>query len=231
MSETRVPVITLDGPSGTGKGTISAELARKLGWHWLDSGSIYRAMAWALNEAGVADNLDNDSVVTELKKHVISVGSRLAEGGSVCWASVNGQELGDAIRTEECSQLASKISAFGGVRDLVLGYQRSFAQSPGLVTDGRDMGTVVFPDAALKCFLTASPQERAKRRQNQLQEKGNPVSLPEVLVEIEERDERDASRAIAPMQPAADALIIDTSDLSIDEVMEVVLQAVQKRSL
>ena len=225
------PVITIDGPSGTGKGTASAALAQRLGWHWLDSGSIYRAMAWVVLTEG-SDQLGEEEIVTLVQQADIAVGSTLDDAGqSRPWVRVAGQQLHDEIRTELCSQMASKVASLPAIRDLVLSYQRSFAQAPGLVTDGRDMGTVVFPEAALKVFLTASPQVRAERRLKQLQQKGVSVSLASVLEEINQRDARDSSREVAPAVAAADAVEIDTSQLSIEQVLECIWQYAEQRGL
>lgn len=223
------PVITIDGPSGTGKGTISALLSQKLGWHWLDSGSIYRAMASVVLQAQT--DLTSEAMLQRVQAANIEVGSSLIDGKSTPWAKVDGQPLGDEIRHEACSQMASKISAIPAMRALVLDYQRAFAQPPGLVTDGRDMGTVVFPEAVLKIYLTADPVIRAQRRQKQLQKKGLSVTLPEVLAEIDQRDQRDQSRLIAPAVAAAEAVKIDTSDLSVEAVLQRVWQEVEMRGL
>lgn len=231
MNKQIVPVITLDGPSGTGKGTISSLLAERLRWHWLDSGSIYRAMAWVLMDRGWGDLDDVESVLSILKETDIQVGSELINGQSIPWVRVAGVSLGDAIRTEACSQGASRVAAIPAIRDLVLSYQRSFADWPGLVTDGRDMGSVVFPNAVLKVFLTASAAVRAKRRQKQLQERGIAVSLSSVLEEIEARDARDSSRDVAPLKAASDAIEVDTSDLSIADVMATIWTLVSERVL
>jgi cytidylate kinase len=227
---TKVPVITIDGPSGTGKGTMSALLAQKLGWHWLDSGSIYRAMAFVVLQAE-EKSLTANRIVELVNKRTIEVGSSLENGRSKPWARVDGQALGEAIRTEACSQMASQVSAIPAIRELVLGYQRDFAKPPGLVTDGRDMGTVVFPDATLKIYLTAEPAIRAQRRQKQLQNKGFSVNFASVLEEIVKRDERDASRDIAPAVVASDAVVIDTSHLSVEEVLQRVWQILEVRGL
>jgi cytidylate kinase len=224
------PVITIDGPSGTGKGTISALLAQKLGWHWLDSGSIYRAMAWVLLQLDEQPKTA-EATVACVQAANIEVGSTLEHGLSKAWAKVDGRSLGDEIRTEACSQMASKISVIPGLRALVLEYQRAFAQPPGLVTDGRDMGTVVFPAAALKIFMTAEPEVRARRRQKQLQDKGVSANLADILAEIEQRDERDASRATAPTIAADDAVEVDTSHLNIEEALNRVWCEVETRGL
>ena len=230
MSNKEIPVITIDGPSGTGKGTISALLAKRLAWHWLDSGSIYRAMAWVVLHLG-EESLTQEAMIDLVKNAKITVGSELCESGSRPWAKVGDQDLGEEIRSEACSQMASKIAAIPELRAIVLQYQRSFAAAPGLVTDGRDMGTVVFPAAALKIFLTASAEVRAKRRLKQLQAKGVSVNLAGVLEEIEQRDARDRTRAIAPAVAASDAIEIDTSHLSIELVLRRICDEVESRGL
>ena len=230
MSDKITPVITIDGPCGTGKGTVSAWLAEKLGWHWLDSGSIYRAMAWVVLQASDPEPAQAD-IVEKIKQASITVGSTLRDGVSLPWAKVAGRDLGDAIRTEACSQMASKVASIPELRAIVLDYQRDFAKPPGLVTDGRDMGTVVFPGAVLKIFLTATPIVRAERRQKQLQKRGVSVTLASVLEEIEQRDLRDRTRKIAPAVAASDALEIDTSQLSVQEVFQEVWHEIERREL
>jgi CMP/dCMP kinase len=230
VSKQDIPVITIDGPSGTGKGTINARVAERLAWHSLDSGSIYRAIAWVVLQSDEQD-IPEEELVSLVEKSKITVGSSICDGVSVSWVKVGERDLGDEIRSEACSQMASKIATIPQLRATVLDYQRSFAQLPGLVTDGRDMGTVVFPDAALKIFLTASPEERANRRQKQLQERGVSVNLATVLEEIEQRDARDLSRAISPALAASDAVVIDTSQLSIEQVMQRIWQELEAREL
>jgi cytidylate kinase len=220
------PVITIDGPGGTGKGTISHLLARKLGWHFLDSGVLYRVLGFAALETGVAES--NAVALTQMAKE-LDVGFREIIIGEAPRVFLGGQDVTVAIRSEQCGSMASKVSALPTVRDALLQRQRDFRKFPGLVTDGRDMGTVVFPDAAVKIFLNASREERAKRRFNQLQHQGINVSLHAILQELEERDARDQTRSVAPLKPAVDAVLLDTTELSVEQVFQKVLAAVNKR--
>jgi len=212
-----VPVITIDGPSGSGKGTIAHSLAKKLGWHLLDSGALYRAFALLV----IKDQIDWQNPA-ELEKLFNSTKLELIEDkpGEKVGLKCNDEDISDLIRTEAISLMASKISAIPAVRAAVMPYQRAMRRPPGLVADGRDMGTIVFPDAENKFFLTASPEERAKRRQLQLKALGQNVEFSLILQEINERDRRDREREIAPTKPANDAIIIRTTDLSVDEVLE-----------
>lgn len=218
-----IPVITIDGPSASGKGTIAQLLAKTLGWHFLDSGALYRAVAWAVLNAKIDPN---DHVA--LKKIINHVDVDLLTpgiGGDV-EIFVNNQNVTDEIRSEACGQMASITSAIPFVRAALLDYQRAFRRSPGLVTDGRDMGTIVFPDAVLKFYVTASLAERANRRFNQLKQKGKHVSLADIHRELSVRDERDANRAIAPAKLANDMILVDTTQLDIHSVLESVLKYV-----
>jgi cytidylate kinase len=205
----RVPVITIDGPGGAGKGTVSHAIARELGWHFLDSGAVYRLLALAALKRGM--DLNDRAGLTALAENLDVVFP--VEGGDI--VLLDGEDVGREIRTEAVGNAASQIAALTEVRASLLERQRAFRRAPGLVADGRDMGTVVFADAPVKIFLTASVEERARRRYKQLKEKGIDVKLPAVEKEIEERDRRDASRATAPMRPAEDAIVIDTSQLDI----------------
>ncbi len=211
-----VPVITLDGPSGTGKGTICHMLAEHLGWHFLDSGAIYRVLAYAARKRGI--EAGETEKLTALA-HALDL--RFVVGGVVL---LDDEDISDAIRTERCGQEASQIAVIPEVRAALLARQRAFATSPGLVTDGRDMGTVVFPDATLKIFLYASAEERARRRYLQLINSGHDAHLEQVIEELAKRDERDTARAAAPLKPADDAVQIDTTGLTIVQVFEKVLQ-------
>ncbi len=220
-----VPVITVDGPSGAGKGTISHLLADTLGWHFLDSGALYRVTGQACLLEGVS--WDDHPAVTEIARH-LDVSFSTGEQGEVLVA-YKGRDVSRAIRTEEGGRGASTVGAIAGVREALLARQREFRRSPGLVADGRDMGTVVFPDAPLKFFLTASAAERAERRYRQLIAKGESVSLPRLLEDIEERDARDKSRKVSPLVPAEDAIVIDSTATPIPEVFEQVMQKVREK--
>lgn len=217
-------VVTVDGPSGSGKGTLSRQVAEHLGWHLLDSGALYRLLALAAVSHSVA--LENVKGVESLASHLDVAFDRLS--GKVY---LEGHEVTKSIRTEECGANASKIAAIPEVRKALLTRQRAFLQDPGLVADGRDMGTVVFPQAVVKLFIEASPIERAKRRQLQLQEQGISVSLDDLFAEISARDERDRKRSISPLIPAPDAVVLDTTQLSIQEVFEKVVALIKARGL
>jgi CMP/dCMP kinase len=218
-SSTAVPVLTIDGPSGSGKGTISRHVAQRLGWHYLDSGALYRgvglAASWADIDLSDASALVRCAFDTEIGFREIEA----AEPRVI----VNGLDATDELRTETAGAAASAIAAIPEVRAALKERQRAFRRPPGLVADGRDMGTVIFPDAAYKVFLTASAEERAERRYKQLKEKGVSVTLDGLLREILARDARDASRAVAPLRPAEDAVRIDTTAQGIDQVVERVL--------
>ena len=208
------PVITIDGPSASGKGTVAERVARTLGFHFLDSGALYRLTALSAMQAGVA--LDDEAGVAA---RAAALPARFGDGR--VW--LGEADVTDAIRAETVGEGASKVAALPAVRAALLDRQRAYRQPPGLVADGRDMGTVIFPDAALKVFLTASAQARAERRYKQLIEKGFSANLPGLLRDLEERDRRDASRAIAPLAPAEDAQVVDSTALGIDETVERVL--------
>ena len=218
MPQTKpIPVITIDGPSGSGKGTISRMLAQELGFHFLDSGALYRLLALAAEQHGIA--LDDEAALVVLSRELDIRFPAAADGEQVL---LDGVDVNDEIRTEVAGAGASRVAALPQVRAALLTRQRDFRIMPGLVADGRDMGTVVFPDADAKIFLTASAEERARRRCNQLKEKGLDLAFEDVLADIKTRDERDANRAVAPLRPAADAELVDTSDLDIPATVELV---------
>jgi cytidylate kinase len=218
-----VPVITIDGPSGTGKGTISQLVADHLGWHLLDSGALYRVVAIGIQHKGILSNKINEICDFALAM-TVTFSSEFK--GSV---TLDGEEISAQVRLEQTAEAASQVAAIPELRQVLLQRQIDFRQPPGLVADGRDMGTVVFPTAGLKIYLTASPEERAHRRYNQLINKGVSVNLRALLQDIASRDERDANRAVSPLRPAQDALVIDTTSLSIDEVFEKVFAEAGKR--
>ncbi|MBW3503960.1 (d)CMP kinase [Pseudomonas sp. MS-1(2024)] len=222
------PVITIDGPSGSGKGTVAGILAKRLGWNLLDSGALYRLLAFAAGNHGVA--LDNEALLEKLAAH-LDVQFVGATDGKPARIILEGDEVTHAIRSEAVAAGASKVAALPAVRDALLQRQRAFQELPGLVADGRDMGTVVFPDAPLKVFLTASAEERARRRYLQLKAKGDDVSLSGLLDEIRARDERDTQRAIAPLKPAADAIQLDSTELSIEQVLERIMSEIALRDI
>ncbi|PJK11082.1 cytidylate kinase [Lysobacteraceae bacterium NML08-0793] len=218
-----IPVLTIDGPSGSGKGTISRRVARHLGWHYLDSGALYRAVGVAAMKEGI--DLGDESAVEACARRTQIRFADDAEGQAR--VLVNGEDVTDELRLETTGAAASAIASMAGVRAALVQMQHDFRAVPGLVADGRDMGTVIFPDALCKVFLTASAEERAERRYKQLIEKGVSVSLAGLLGEIVARDERDANRALSPLKPAPDAVSIDTTGVAIDAVVAEVLALVE----
>ncbi|WP_111978141.1 (d)CMP kinase [Algibacillus agarilyticus] len=214
------PVITVDGPSGAGKGTVSKRIAQQLGWHFLDSGAIYRVLALAVVHHDM-DPTDEGSLVS-LAAH-LDVSFANDEDTDETRVILEGEDVSSAIRTEEVGAVASKVASLPRVREALLRRQRAFREAPGLVADGRDMGTVVFKQAEVKIFLTASAEERAKRRYLQLKNKHPEVTLERLLSDIQARDERDSNRSVAPLVPADDAFIVDSTQMNIDEVIEIVL--------
>ena len=232
MNDSLIPVITIDGPAGSGKGTIARQLASSLGYHYLDSGALYRILGLLSKQQRVElDNLQDLLLLSEEmeisfgfdaqnmssdERENLRTESRQQENVPVF---LNNNEVSGELRTEECAGRASQLASQPEVRQALLEKQRSFRKSPGLVAEGRDMGTVVFPDAEHKIFLTASPHERALRRQKQLKKQGISASLGPLLTEIETRDSRDQTRKVSPLRPAADALLVDSTDISIEQVV------------
>ena len=216
------PVITIDGPSGSGKGTISGCLAELLGWQVLDSGALYRLAAYAARKSGI--DFNNQSLVADNARKMRVV----FDQGKVL---LEDEDVSLSIRTEQAGNDASRVAAMPEVRAALLDWQREAAVAPGLIADGRDMGTTVFPQAPLKVFLTASAEERAKRRYKQLKEKGIESNISDLAAEIQERDERDRTRSASPLVPARDAVVIDSTAFSIKEVVDQVLQAARERGL
>ncbi len=219
-------ILTIDGPSGVGKGTVARIMAQKLGWHLLDSGAIYRAFALAVDARGIG--IGNEDTLEKIAQ-TLDLTFKTEEGSELVSVFLDGKDVSKILRTEKTGEMASKIASIGVVRAALLKRQQDFAQTPGLVADGRDMGTVVFVDAPFKVFLTASAEERSKRRLKQLQAQGTMGIISQILAEVVARDERDCSRKNAPLKPADDALIIDTTELSIDEVLAQVSELVTKK--
>ena len=217
METSEVPVITIDGPGGSGKGTIAMRLAEQLGWHFLDSGALYRLVAVAAMDRRMDDG--DEEGLAELARG-LDVSFGLSDEGMVIL--LDGNYITGRLRSPEVSSMASRVAAIPAVRAALVHRQRAFRRPPGLVADGRDMGTVIFPDAVLKIFLTASAEARAERRHKQLKEKGENVNLSRLFREIEERDARDRSRAVSPLRPADDAHVIDSTEMTINEVLDAI---------
>lgn len=220
------PVITVDGPSGAGKGTVCARLAQELNWQLLDSGALYRITGLASDRKGLA--LDDEPAVADVAANLDVRFEPTPLGVKVI---LEGDDVTDQIRTEEVGSLASQVAALFEVRTALLQRQRDFQTLPGVIADGRDMGTVVFPQAQVKVFLTASAEERGQRRYKQLTEKGFDASLPALIEDIRARDERDSNRAVAPLKPADDATVIDSTSMTIEEVCNQVLDLVNNAGL
>lgn len=218
------PVITVDGPSGAGKGTLCMLLADKLGFHLLDSGAIYRVLALAAIHHGV--DTESEEALVPLATHLDV--QFIAEGDLVK-VILEGEDVSGELRKEETGMAASKVAALPRVREALLRRQRAFSSAPGLVADGRDMGTVVFPEAEAKMFLDASAEERASRRLKQLQQKGLDVKFDDLLSEIQERDDRDRNRPVAPLRPAEDALVLDSTSMNIEQVVEKALHYIESK--
>lgn len=223
----KVPVLTVDGPGGAGKGTICHMVAQNLGWHLLDSGALYRLTALAAMKHGV--DIANEEAIEVLAKHLDVQFKPVQEGHVV--TVLEGEDVTHDIRTEDVGAQASKVAAFPKVRAALLARQRDFAQAPGLVADGRDMGTEVFPKADVKIYLTASAEERAMRRYKQLNEKGVEARIEDLLADIQARDDRDMNRAVAPLKPATDALIIESTQMSIEQVLDAVMTELKTKDL
>lgn len=217
-------ILTVDGPSGVGKGTVARAVAQKMGWHLLDSGAIYRAFALAANSRGI--NTENEQALTKLAQELDLDFINDADNDLVS-VYLDGKDVSNKIREEKTGDMASRVASIGVVREALLKRQRAFAREPGLVADGRDMGTKVFINAKHKVYLTASAKERASRRLKQLQQLGSEGIMSRILADVVARDERDSSREHSPLVPAKDALIIDTTDLSIDEVVTKVMTLVE----
>lgn len=223
----QVPVITIDGPVSSGKGTVAAAVAKALGWHLLDSGAIYRVLGYYAQSQNVA--LDDAKALVKLAKNLPLAFQQNAAGEVQVFLA--GEDVGRTIRQESVGELASQVAVIPAVREALLQRQQDFAQLPGLVADGRDMATVVFQQAPLKIYLTASAEERAKRRYQQLSEKGFSANLSHLIEEIRARDERDTQRTVAPLKPAADAIVIDSTAMSVADVVNQILNEARARHL
>ena len=219
-----VPVLAIDGPSGVGKGTVARIIAQQQGWHLLDSGAIYRAFALAVDARNI--DVTDESALVEVANN-LDLEFKSKVGSELVSVYLDGEDVSKVLRTEQTGEMASKIASIGVVRAALLKRQQAFAKTPGLVADGRDMGTVVFADAPFKVFLTASAQERANRRLKQLQNQGSEGIISQILADVVARDERDSSRKHSPLKPAKDALIIDTTELSIDKVITQVSELIK----
>jgi len=222
-----VPVVTIDGPSGSGKGTVGWEVAQELGWDFLDSGAIYRLLALQAMRNNIP--LDNEEELAQAALDLDVYFEKPDLSSDHFQIFLNHDDVTNEIRSEECGGAASKVASLKAVRKALLARQQAFRQLPGLVADGRDMGTVVFPDAPVKFFITASAEERANRRYKQLKEKGNSATLARILADIKARDQRDSERSVAPLKPAEDAVVIDTTEMTVDEAVDMVLAIIDER--
>jgi cytidylate kinase len=224
----KVPVIAIDGPSGSGKGSIALMVARVLGYHVLDSGALYRLLALSCIERGLSEA--DESALCNVAAR-LPVAFEEGTPGEPARVLLDGRDVGDRIRDEDVGQLASKVAALPGVRQALLARQRAFARAPGLVADGRDMGTVVFPDAEVKIFLDADVEERGRRREKQLLAQGVSATFPRLVEELRARDDRDRNRPVAPLRPADGAVVIDSTHLGREEVFQQVMAVVRQRGL
>ena len=224
-----VNIITIDGPSGSGKGTLAAKLAAHYQYHLLDSGALYRLLGLSLHNQDLLEKLDSE--LTKCAEIATNLDIKFVTTGAGIQVLLDGEDVTQTIRTEHVGEFASKVAVIPELRAALLARQHAFAQAPGLVADGRDMATAIFPEAQAKIYLTASAQSRAQRRVNQLQGMGLDVKINDILANIEARDKRDMERAIAPLKPATDAYIIDSSELSIDEVFKLMTNFVDKQLL
>jgi len=220
------PVLTIDGPVGSGKGTVAARVAAQLGWHLLDSGALYRLVALRALRSNIAT--DDDTALAALAG---SLAFRFEPGAGGPRVFLGGEEVTRRMRSEDVSRMASEVAAHETVREALKRHQRDFRRPPGLVADGRDMGTVIFPDAPLKVFLTASARARADRRYKQLKEKGESVNLPRLLQDLEARDARDSRRAVAPLRPAVDAVVVDSTELDADQVARHIVNLLKDKGI
>lgn len=222
-----IPIVTVDGPVGSGKGSIGVMLAKHLGYHLLDSGALYRVLALSISQHNI--DINSKRLILELAKS-LNIKFIEKEQGQPAAIILDGKDVSDQLRLEQCGELASKISQYQEIRDALYDLQRSFLQSPGLVADGRDMGTIVFKEARVKFYLTASQEERAWRRYQQLLARGLDVDLDSILLDVQARDARDMNRAVAPLKPASDAVIIDSTGLNIEQVFDKMLKVIAENN-